>query len=232
MIVVGEGKPHHDMGGDQAGSIVPDRPNDPIFELSWHKRVLGLTVAAGAMGAWSIDMSRFWRESLPAEDYRQFSYYEKWLAALTNLFVFRGLVSRDEIVNGYDGPLLPLCDKVLRAPDVPAMLARGAKASRPPVNTEKFSIGQKVRTRLSADTVRKSPGHTRLPSYAAEKIGTVLFQHGHHVLPNTNAHSLGECPEPLYSVEFLAQDLWPERVVNAGDTVIVDCWQSYLDAVE
>ena len=72
-------KPHHDMGGDQAGPITPDRPDDPIFAKPWHKRVLGLTVAGGAMGAWSIDTSRFWRESLPKTDYQSFTYYEKWL---------------------------------------------------------------------------------------------------------------------------------------------------------
>ena len=93
-------KPHHDMGGDQAGPITPDRPDDPIFAEPWHKRVLGLTVAGGAMGAWSIDTSRFWRESLPKTDYQSFTYYEKWLAALRNLVVARGFVTRDEIING------------------------------------------------------------------------------------------------------------------------------------
>ena len=86
-------KPHHDMGGDQAGPITPDRPGDAIFAKPWHKRVLGLTVAGGAMGAWSIDTSRFWRENLPKTDYQSFSYYEKWLAALTNLFVAKGFVT-------------------------------------------------------------------------------------------------------------------------------------------
>lgn len=57
------------------------------------------------MGAWNIDASRFWRETLPKDDYHSFSYYEKWLAALTNLFVAKGFVTRDEIAaGGYDGP--------------------------------------------------------------------------------------------------------------------------------
>ena len=86
-------KPHHDMGGDPAGPVTPDQPDDPIFDKPWHKRVLGLTVAGGAMGAWSIDTSRFWRESLPKTDYQSFTYYEKWLAALTNLFVAKGFVT-------------------------------------------------------------------------------------------------------------------------------------------
>ena len=107
------------------------------------------------------------------------------------------------------------------------MLAAGAKASRPEVAKPLFQQGQKVRTRLPDATKRQMPGHTRLPHYAADKIGVILFSHGHHVLPNSNAHFLGECPEPLYSVEFSSADLWPDG--DAGDRVIVDCWQSYLE---
>jgi nitrile hydratase beta subunit len=220
-------KPHHDMGGDHYGPIEPDHPNDPVFETPWHKRVLGLTVAGGAMGAWNIDASRFWRETLPKDDYHSFSYYEKWLAALTNLFVAKGFVTRDEIAAGsYDGPQKNLRDGVLRAAAVPLMLATGAKASRPAMAEPLFRRGQKVRTRLPDDTKMQMPGHTRLPHYAADKIGTILFSHGYHVLPNSNAHFLGECPEPLYSVEFSSADLWADG--NGGDKVVVDCWQSYL----
>ena len=225
-------KPHHDMGGDLCGPVVPDRPDDPMFDKPRHRRVLGVTVAAGAMGAWSIDMSRFWRESLPKKDYQSFSYYEKWLAALTNLLVLKGYVSREELMRGYQGPLRPIADGVLRGPDVAAMLARGAAASRASVCAPKFCIGDRVRTKAAADTVLQVPGHTRLPHYAANRVGRILFHHGHHVLPNSNAHGLGECPEPLYSVEFLATELWPERAEKDGDTVIVDCWESYLDRVD
>ena len=221
-------KPHHDMGGDQAGPITPDRPGDAIFAKPWHKRVLGLTVAGGAMGAWSIDTSRFWRESLLKTDYQSFTYYEKWLAALTNLFVAKGFVTRDEIINGLpSGPKQPFHDAALGADRVLAMLAAGAKASRPESTKPLFQQGQKVRTSSPDATKRQMPGHTRLPHYAAGKIGVILFYHGHHVLPNSNAHFLGECPEPLYSVEFSSADLWPDG--RAGDVVIVDCWQSYLE---
>ena len=78
-------KPPHDMGGNPSGPITPDKPDDPKFEKSWHRRALGITIAMGAMGAWSIDASRYARESLPRSDYSNFSYYEKWLAGLTNL---------------------------------------------------------------------------------------------------------------------------------------------------
>ena len=183
------------------------------------------------MGKWSIDTSRFWRETLPKSDYQSFTYYEKWLAALTNLFVANGFLSRGEIANGaYDGPQQPLYKKALKAREVQQMLATGSKASRPATAQPAFSLGQIVKTKQPSDTMLQKPGHTRLPYYAAGKTGTVLFYHGHHVLPNSNAHFLGEHPEPLYSVEFSSIELWPHSG-GRGDSVIVDCWESYLEAV-
>jgi nitrile hydratase len=220
-------KPYHDIGGNPAGAIKLDELEAPIFDQPWHKRVLGLTVAGGAMGKWSIDTSRFWRETLPKSDYQSFTYYEKWLAALNNLFVASGLISRDEIATGaYDGPQQPLHEKALQADAVQHMLATGVKASRQATAQPIFSSGQFVQTKQPSDTMLQSPGHTRLPHYVAGKTGMIIFSHGHHVLPNSNAHFLGECPEPLYSVEFSSTDLWPHA--TPGDSVIVDCWESYL----
>ena len=222
-------KPWHDLGGEKSGPVRPDQRDEPVFEKSWHKRVLGLTVAAGAMGVWSIDSSRFWRERLPKSDYQTFTYYEKWLAALTNLFVFKGLVTEEEVLKrNFDGPKQLLDSRVLRASEVPRMLASGSKTSRKSKQTPRFSIGDPVRTKKQKETLLRPFGHTRLPCYAADKFGTILFCHGNHVLPNSNAHFLGELPEPLYSVEFMATDLWPEDNLGLEDTVIVDCWESYL----
>ena len=69
-------KPPHDMGGDLSTPVMPDKAGDPKFAEEWHRRALGLTIATGAMGAWNIDVSRYARESLPADDYKSFSYYE------------------------------------------------------------------------------------------------------------------------------------------------------------
>ena len=71
-------------------------------------------------------------------------------------------------------------------------------------------------------------GHTRLPHYISDKTGVILKCHGVHVLPNTNAHFLGEHPENLYAVEFQARALW-EQSASSLDSVVVDCWESYLE---
>jgi nitrile hydratase len=49
------------------------------------------------------------------------------------------------------------------------------------------------------------------------------------VLPDTNAHGLGECPESVYSVRFEGRELWGEDS-EAGTSVHVDLFESYLEA--
>jgi nitrile hydratase len=224
-------KPPHDMGGDPAPQIVPDKPDEPKFEEAWHRRTLGITIATGAMGAWNIDSSRFARESLPRDDYQSFSYYEKWLGGLTNLLFQRGLISENEIMSGHsDGQADKAWqDKILRADRVKAALAAGAPTNRA-ADEPLFVIGQTVRVKHPADTTQQQPGHTRLPHYIADKTGVIIMHHGGHVLPNANAHFLGEQPENLYAVEFSAVDLWGQGAALT-DRVVVDCWESYLVAI-
>ena len=148
-------KPPHDMGGNPSEPIIPDKPDDPKFSRkSWHRRVLGITIAMGAMGAWSIDASRYARESLPRLDYSNFSYYEKWLGGLTNLLFQRGFINKNEIQSGSGDSKAPLKlrQKVLSATNVGVTLAAGAPTRRDgpePI----FSIGQKVCAKLPFDTL-------------------------------------------------------------------------------
>ena len=95
----------HDMGGRFGNGPIPlhkdenniAKENEPTFKYEWHAKAWAVTLAAGALGQWNLDISRHYRECLPPKDYMNFSYYEKWLAALTNLLVDRKLVSLEEI---------------------------------------------------------------------------------------------------------------------------------------
>src|SRR6266542_2261481 len=70
-------------------------------------------------------------------------------------------------------------------------------------------------------------GHTRLPRYARGKRGVIHRLHGVHVFPDSNAHGLGEQPQPLYSVRFEARELWGDTA-EPNQQVHLDCWESYL----
>ncbi len=208
-----------DLGGTTGHGPIEYEPEGVVFHHDWEAKVLALTLAASAPGGWNIDMSRRARETLP--DYLELSYYEIWNAALERLLVDSGLVSAEEIALGSSTtPAVP-DRQVLTADRVATMLARGGPADREPTSLARFAIGDRVVTRAEA-----VEHHTRLPEYVAGHVGTIECVHGTHVLPDTNAHGLGEQPEWLYTVVFAAADLWGEA--PAGQRVSIDAWESYL----
>lgn len=218
----------HDMGGRWGdGAVRPEPDGIARFAEGWHPKAFALTLAAGALGAWSIDASRHARECLAPADYAGFSYYEKWLAALADLLVAQGLVSESELRAGRAAAAATdPHPRRLAAADVARTLARRVPYTRPgpaPV----FAPGDAVRTRLPARNALIPGGHTRLPGYAAGHVGRILISHGAHVLPDANAHGLGEAAEPLYTVAFDAADLWG-AAERPGDEITADLWQSYL----
>lgn len=218
----------HDMGGRFGdGAVVPE-PEDEIFHADWHARALALTLASGSLGKWNIDVSRHMRECLPPQDYMAFSYYEKWMGGLANLLVSTGVMSRDELAGKTTAQISELAEKKLTADQVAGAMARGGPADRESTIAPVYEIGDAVMTRRIAENVLVSGGHTRLPTYAAGAQGRILRYHGTHVLPDSNAHGLGEAPEPLYAVIFPAAELW-QHPEHPRDEVVLDLWQSYLE---
>ncbi|MEH6741354.1 MAG: nitrile hydratase subunit beta [Sulfitobacter sp.] len=218
----------HDMGGRFGdGAVVPE-PEVEIFHADWHARALALTLASGSLGKWNIDVSRHMRECLPPKDYMAFSYYEKWMGGLANLLVSTGVMSRDELAGKTIAQISELAEKKLTADQVAGAMARGGPADRESTIAPVYEIGDEVMTRRIAENVLVSGGHTRLPTYAAGAQGRILRYHGTHVLPDSNAHGLGEAPEPLYAVIFPASELW-QHPEHPRDEVVLDLWQSYLE---
>ncbi len=221
----------HDMGGIPDNTAVIDANNRDdeanIFDEKWHSRALALTLAAGAIGKWNLDSSRYARECLPSDDYLQFSYYEIWLAGVCNLLVKHELITKDEVILGTADIATPH-ERMLKAEKVSTVLAKGGPTRRESVQIPKFKINEKVFTKHPDETLFVADGHTRLPSYAAGKPATILGCHGAHILPNSHAHFLGEAPEPLYQIRIDAIALWGDDA-KLGDEVVLDCWQSYLE---
>lgn len=212
-----------DLGGMMGFGSIGIEPNEPLFHAAWERRALGVTLAMGATGTWSIDTSRHARESLPPADYLSSSYYEIWTKALERLVLRYGLVDPDELKAGRAlTPAKPV-KRVLQAADVPAVLARGGPCDRPATTPARFSVGDRVRTKNI-----HPKGHTRLPRYARAKAGVVEIVHGAHVFPDSNAHGQGENPQWLYTVRFTGPELWGE---DADPTlaVSIDAWESYLE---
>ena len=210
-----------DLGGQPGhGAVVPEPEGEP-FHAAWEPRAFALTLAMGATRAWNLDMSRAARETLPA--YATLSYYEIWVAGLQRLLQERGMLDDAEIAAAR--ALLPpvAVARVLVAADVQAVLAAGAPTARSAGSAPRWRAGDRVRVVSGA-----SDHHTRLPGYVRGKRGIIERAHGMHVFADAHAQGLGEQPQWLYTVVFVATDLWPDAV--PGHSVSVDAWEPYLDA--
>lgn len=212
-----------DMGGQMGFGPVTPEPNEPIFHGDWERKALGITLACGAFGRWTLDESRHARETLPPAEYLSSSYYEIWIKGLEKLLLRHGFVSPEELAAGEAHVPAPPPRRVLAAADVPAVLAAGSPCTRDKAGEPRFKVGDQVRTK-----VMHPHGHTRLPRYARGKLGVVEARHGAHVLPDANAHGAGEQPDWLYTVAFDAAELWGPDAEPAS-SVSIDAWEAYLE---
>lgn len=205
------------------GSIQPE-PDEPVFHERWEARAFALARAMGAFGRWNIDASRHQRELIPPAEQLRMSYYERWLAGLTQLLLSHGFISVAELASGKAAPGCASGTPALLAQSVPGYVAKGSPASRESGTPPSFEPGQLVRARNL-----NPAGHTRLPRYVRGRNGVIDRVHGVFVFPDTNAHFLGERPQHLYSVRFEARELWGADSTACG-AVYVDLWEDYLDA--
>jgi nitrile hydratase subunit beta len=214
----------HDMGGMDGFGKVEVEPNEPMFHAEWEARVLAMVRAMGAAGAFNIDTSRFYRETLPPQIYLNSSYYKKWLLGLEDLLVDKGFVAVNELATGHAlQPAKPLEHGKFTRDDVERIMVRG-KFGREPTAPAKFKPGDRVR----AKNIHPAT-HTRLPRYVRGHVGVVERDHGCQVFPDTAATGAGESPQWLYTVVFNAAELWGG---DADPTVkiSIDAFEPYLEA--
>lgn len=85
---------YHDLGGQAAGPIDrAERTLDP-----WEKRVDAIVQLLSAREkVISVDELRRAIEGLGSEEYDRLSYYERWIAAVTNLLLEKGVFTTDEL---------------------------------------------------------------------------------------------------------------------------------------
>jgi len=214
----------HDMGGMHGMGPIHHEKNEPVFHEPWEGRIYAMTrvIRAGG-GRQNLDNSRHQLELLPPAEYLRMSYYERWLARLTNQLIANGVATREEIGSGTPAPGSPKAAPAVAAAMVPAMVVRRNSARRDAEVSPRFEVGQRVRARNINPT-----GHTRLPRYARGKAGVIVRDHGVFLFPDTNAEFLGEKPQHVYSVRFAARELWGDHA-SPRDFIHLDMWDDYLD---
>ena len=87
------GKRWRDMGGDSAGSI---DHNQRDFAL-WKKRVDALMVLCSAAGLMNTDSLRRVLEDMGTEAYETMTYYERWIASVSQNMVEFGAFTTTEL---------------------------------------------------------------------------------------------------------------------------------------
>ena len=93
-----KGRRWHDMGGaiDRSlggSAIVAD---DHDYAL-WEKRVDALMVLASSKGHFTVDGLRRALEDMGPQAFESMSYYERWIAAITQNFVEAGVFTLEEL---------------------------------------------------------------------------------------------------------------------------------------
>ena len=84
---------HHDMGGLPAGKV--DRSEHDYAD--WERRVDAIAVLLGRKRRLTVDERRRAIETLTPQAYDALSYYERWVVALGQTMVQRGIVTSAEL---------------------------------------------------------------------------------------------------------------------------------------
>jgi nitrile hydratase len=223
----------HDLGGKQGfGAVVYER-NEPTFHESWEARVFGMVQGGALMAAGVVHSTDQFRHAIERSRpgaYLTHGYYGRWLGGLENLLVESGVLATADVstrVSELGGkPNDLVAAQPSPTPDKIDYLPLDVNAARELKDPPRYVVGQTVRTHRYG-----VPGHTRLPAYARDRVGTIVSWHAGWVYPDSNAHGLGENPQHLYTVEFSGVELWGEDA-EPGVCVNLDLFEPYLETAD
>jgi nitrile hydratase len=215
----------HDVGGMDGFGPVDTTEHEDTFHEPWEGETYATFVAGLGSGTFGIDAFRHSIERMPPADYLTSDYYDRWVTAITRLFVERGVLDPDAVrertrafADG-DATVPERTD-----PDLIGELAAGVNDAYDSSGTPSepaFEAGDRVVVRNHAPS-----GHTRCPAYVRRAEGTVRAYRGSHTYPDAAAHG-DERSEPLYNVRFSAAELWGDRG-DDGASISVELWEPYL----
>ena len=221
----------HDVGGMPGFGPVAIEQDEPAFHADWERRMFGITMCV--IGKWlvgSVDEFRWGVEQLTPEQYFAQSYYERWFSPIERALFARGALGPGELARRTDemaaGGTVPRNDEPEWSDGFVGFVRTAGSFGQPADGTARFAPGDRVRIK---DV--EAPAHTRLPTYARGKVGTIERVHGRNVVPDLRAVGLGEVWEHTYLVVFPAQEVFGERA-EPGQELTLDVWESYIHALE
>jgi nitrile hydratase len=195
--------------------------DDAIFHDDWEKRTFALNLLATPSTGLLTDFFRHSIERISWTDYLAIGYFGRWLRGVETKLVEGGVLAAGAVEARMNGLPTPTDPPVRTAPATP-LSEPGARRDigREPL----YEVDDRVRVRHY-----RPAGHTRLPGYVRDRVGTVVRVNGGWVFPDTMAHGRGENPTWVYAVRFEAEELWGGDS-DCRDVVIVDMFEPYLEA--
>lgn len=210
----------HDAGGMQGMGEIEYSASEKMFHETWEARVQAMAMATAVFRKGPL---REAIETIPAKDFMQMSYYERWLQGLTSWMIGAGLISAEEVATGRSAGISKMAAKKMPPAFAGKIMFRPFKTELDIVKPAKYQPGQAVRVRNE-----HSRGHTRLPRYAKGKTGVIERDNGVFALPDSLTAGLGPRPQHLYLVSFSAQEIWGDEAPN-NDKLYVSMWEDYLE---
>jgi nitrile hydratase subunit beta len=218
----------HDMGGMQGMGPIDVHEDERPFHAAWEGRAWGLLRAVGGFGPARRRNFRYEHEILPAAQYLQMQYYERFIKILIDRLMAATLLTQAELDSGRADPASPRSTPRVTPAMIAEQLTRRGSLRRDDLRIQpQFKVGQIVRAR-NINPV----GHTRLPRYMRGHRGAIVSDHGIFNFQDTDAdgYALPDRPQHVYTVRFTARELWGEAA-NARDTVHAELWEDYLERV-
>lgn len=215
-----------DMGGTQGwGRTRPPLPDEPVFGEPWQSRAFALALVSIRLAGWNIDAFRHALERLSRSAYLDDGYFGRWLNAAELVLTDSGVLSP----GGVDARARSLRGQHVVEPP-PSQPIRPDYEPTAPGSLRAldaapaYAIGQRVRAKNISPS-----GHSRLPRYVRGRSGVVESVQPASVLPDTNAHFLGENPQHVYTVRFHSHELWGSEADSF--VLTIELFESYLEEV-
>lgn len=216
---------HADLGGAPGYGPVPYVADEPVFKEPWEGRAFALTLLSiNRLSGQNLDAMRHALERVPPPEYTNDGYYGRWLKCAEIMLADSGVVAagaaearaRRKLGEDVEEPPTPELHKPDYTPAGPGSLRQVEGAP-------KFAVGQRVRSK-NLDP----PGHTRLPRYARGKVGVIERIQPSALLPDTNAHFLGENAQHVYGVAIDSHELFGPGA--EAFKLRIDMFEDYLEA--
>lgn len=214
----------HDLGGmDGFGSVPYANPSETFHER-WHGETYATLLATLGNGIAPIDRFRHSIERIPPDLYLSSPYYDRWVTALTRLYVESGLVDpgtfteRTRAIEAGDFDATEVGDST------PVDLSSYTWIREDPdtaPDDPAFDLGDRVIVRNDHPT-----GHTRSPRYARRACGEIEADRGLEPFPDARAHGR-DVSRRLYRVVFEGRELWGDEA-DPELSVTLDLWEPYL----